>query len=413
MILFSPPYSRNSIYRPVTWYFSFQAANLIYAEVRLVSGGQLVAVNQVRPVQTDFTNTSFFLYDASKLLQSKIGIQPATKTNIFPTPLDGFYEINNATITESANLLITYYALGPDNTPVVVGGESTGAAICVNSCVQIGELESLEEYVLGIGFILKKILTRRPPGSPNRFDTYQKIKNYQTLNLTYFPDRFTTVARITFTRENLTFIGEYFVKLFTTGVARTVGLGLKQLETAPYLTGAPVLPDNEIKYMTIELGNGTGFSFVSQTVQYCYNIDYCNKGLEVHFMNDLSGFDSFIFDNSIIKERSTKGLGARKGLTVDFTYLNPGLNQEDYGRFKYNNEDTKEEIKIVSQDLTPNEVQLLTPLIYSPEVYIIENGLVFSVQVLDTVFVVDDLNNSTTRLELTIVKSIDRFVQIR
>ena len=417
MILSQPIYEKNAIYRPVTWYTVYQSNNLAYAEIETYVNSILVSTNFIQPavIVPGPTNINYFIFDARKILQLNIGIPEIDNSTIFTTNLNQPFESVNIEQGKSVNINIKYYDY-VNGVPTFSETEGEQPRIfCVNSCVQNGEPAGLDDYLISFGSF-KKVLTRRPAGNLFTLKAESEIKSDQHLNISYFPDRFTNAAELIFYDKDNNIISTNVLKLsgVQPPIVRTIGLGLNQLVGASFITAPPVLPNREIKKYAFSLGNYGSNVYKRETLLYIVNVDYCNKGFEVHFINDLLGFESFVFDRVVTEEEEARGSFARKPLTTNFLY-SPQLaqNTSDYGRFKYNNIETKKTFKCVSKDLTELEAEMLKPLIYSTEIYGIYKGDLISLVLNDSKFVTNDLNEPLVRLECTFVASVDPFAQIR
>lgn len=104
----------------------------------------------------------------------------------------------------------------------------------------------------------------------------------------------------------------------------------------------------------------------------------CNDFCEVHFLNCLGSFDSFVFTG----DKETKSIVKRKKFSQS---INKGFSVSDRGQSVLGTKATKEVI-LFSRFLNAGESEMLSDLIHSPEVYIIEDDQFCPVVVKDGSF---------------------------
>ena len=414
MIIAQPNYTYNSAYLPVLWQSFVFFTDMAYAKVTVQLTGAAGSEELLFAPQFEAFGATYFLFDIQRTLQLKMGTPQRLKSAVFPrfntAPASFGYTAAAVECYISTFLDIEYYQY-QNGLPVLVDQDTTNQADILLGVRQIEEDDSFAEYITAPASDAK-FLTRRSHERPTN------ITRNQSLYLNYINNREITTFRLQgFDKnDNLIYSGVH-PQLNTGALQQTWGVGLPQLATyipGAFLSGSFDATDPNIKRYTVEVGNGdeSGLNrFVPFTVAQQFNVvDGCKDALEVNWLNDLGGGESYVFRTETITEITGKGSFARQPLISDPNLPRP---KHDRGRFKFNNTETLVQYKCKSDFLNKDEAEYIKSLLYTMELYQIKDFDFFSLQVEDTSFVEDDNNEFYTQLEITFTASIDKYSMIR
>ena len=127
----------------------------------------------------------------------------------------------------------------------------------------------------------------------------------------------------------------------------------------PYFTTA--FDGTNIDHYSVTLGDYDRGVFTPKTETYWFNVE-CQKedSLNIIWMNDLGGGESYTFQTDIVKELKTKGTFAKRSLPLGSGSI---VNKFQTSRFKFQNNETTVQYKCVSQNLNEYEAEYIKSLI--------------------------------------------------
>ena len=160
--------------------------------------------------------------------------------------------------------------------------------------------------------------------------------------------------------------GKFAAALSSSYEVRTVGVGMANLRTQVYDSGAVDIDNVDLAYYTVEL---VGLFDTPYLVTRQFNkTGCCNRGIRLHFLNNYAAADAFTFDSKVSKGIANKSSKAIKPLDWDGSSEMPH-SITDKGSFKIQNE-ASDNYNLQSRYLLAADADWLKQLLYSPEVYI-------------------------------------------
>ena len=115
-VIYTPPYSPNSMYRPNVYVTSQTTTqNLVLAVASVVVDFTSITTIRKSPAYTTGAapTTFFFEFDVSKILQTVSAPNPKTITSVFAKDLNVVYNANNSDCHTEVGLIISYYYIDP------------------------------------------------------------------------------------------------------------------------------------------------------------------------------------------------------------------------------------------------------------------------------------------------------------
>ena len=421
-IISTPPFDINSIYRPVEYEFSIinsPFAPITYAIIEVRISGFLIATKLQPPNRIQGTQ-ALFNVDISKDLQRNLGTDysddaPDLPINtIFPTTFNQSLVVDNfRNVRGDIVLNITYYGLNVQNLPIEITTESTDPITASIAIRQITDDPSLDEYIQD-GINLKKALTRRPGGilqDPNASER-TTLTETQDLSLSFYDDGSINTFQID-AKNKKTSVGLFYADLSALtqfAIQKTVSVGLQSLQGLNYLTTS--FAGVEVDQYGITFGDFRNPNiFTPLTETYWFDI-VCAKpdSLNVIWMNDLGGGESYTFQAEVIQTLKTKGTYAKNTLSPLAGFSSIKFLSS---RFKQNNVENLVQYQCKSKNLDSNEAEYIKSLLYTVECYIEIDGKYYQAQVEDATFDVDINNKHFTVLEILLTRSVDQISMIR
>ncbi|MCP4521689.1 MAG: hypothetical protein GY827_08390 [Cytophagales bacterium] len=406
MIVATPKYDYNSAYLPFLFELVFNGINMAYAQISVFIDGNFEETKFVAPRSSTNTTTSFTV-DLQTSLQLRMGTPQFGISNVFPTfpvtPTQFPYQVVNDNNFKDVRIIVSYYQF-QNNIPALAGRDVSQTYKALVGTRQINEPEEYIGFITGSS-LQGKFLSRRK-FSPTETTP---ITRSQSLYFSFIADpNINSFQVIALNKQGLPIYNAVGNFLSSAGDIKTLGVGLPQLDYPSWLSGSFDPTDPEIDKYSVVVGNGN-FSAFSQFFLFQVVPD-CKEGLEVHWLNELGGGESYVFRTETIETLSVKGNFARSPLSADPFDVRKTFEK---GRFKFNNADAKIQYTCVSDFLQRDEAEFLKGLLYATEVYAVIDGAFYSLQVEDGDFVIDDNNDFKTQLEVTLTRSVDQYTLIR
>ena len=234
----------------------------------------------------------------------QISVFPRFLTNPTTQP----YQAINPECYKNVDIIIEYFQY-QNGLPVKIETETSPLYKALLGVRQLGELDDFTEYIPAPA-PRAKFLTRRSDTNAT------KITKSQSLYLSFLSTReMNTFSVASFDKNNVlidTAVGQI---TSPSGDQKTIGAGLPQLDYASWISGSFDPTNPNINSYIIEVGSGTFQPYTKR--QSFLVVDDCKEGLEVQWLNDLGGGESYVFRTETIKELSSKGSFARSPLLVD------------------------------------------------------------------------------------------------
>jgi hypothetical protein len=411
-VVYTPPYTPNSQYRP-NLFVTYQTAPnpLVLAIAQIyVDGITLTTTIKKSPAYVSGTDY-YFEFDVSKILQSVSAPNPKTLTTVFPNTLNTSYDVLNSDCHTNVFILVEYFYNDP-TTNVLTQLESGGSPViditlsgnyATIGTRQTGEYMGLDNYVIDYPTLPNVYdrywLTNLPYVAPQALVTTNNpipICKFDNLNMSYIPTAGTNALRVIVYDANQAIVDSGFVTMTpnSTLTPRTIGVGIPQLTQFTYsnptvplsLAGMPVG-----YYYSVQVGNLIAPStFTLQGVKYMFKmVDCCANKVRLHWLNRLGGSDAYTFTNKKIVSESNSSSLAQKAQTWITTA--PSSYTFDKGRFKIQQNATKEyEVESTFYDVSWGE--WLAELLSSPEVYMETSVGLISVVITDSSIKIEETN---------------------
>jgi len=407
MITATPKYKYNSMYLPFLFELTVNTVDMAYAKVFVKFQGAIVDTMLVPPYQ-EFGASTVFLVDVQRTLQLRKGTPSDGKISVFPsynfTPTILPYQQTNTECYEFVSIDVEYYQF-QNGLPVLTGTDVSEEYTALLGVRQIEEPENFEAFELSSSQT-GKFLTRR---ASDISGVSTKLTRSQSLYLSF-------IDAVGINQFQIIALDAQGVPIYTaTNVViglqegqKTIGVGLPQLGYPSWTSGTFDPTDKNIKTLLFSVGSVGFFPF--SNVQIFDIVDDCKDGLEVLWLNDLGGGESYVFRTETIKEISSKGSFARSPLTENPLVVR---RSDSKGRFKFNNTETKVQYKCVSDFLNEVEAEYIKSLLYSMTVYAVIDTEFYQLQVEDGGFIESDNNDFKTQLEITFTRSVDQYSMIR
>jgi hypothetical protein len=197
--------------------------------------------------------------------------------------------------------------------------------------------------------------------------------------------------------------GTFTTALSTTYEIYTLGVGMANLRTQVYSTGAVNIDDVDMVYYTVELVGLFGTAYL-ETKRF-NKVSCCDeKGLRIHFMNNYATADAFTFNSKQKDTLTATSAGAQKPLKWDaFDPIAPH-NIKEKGAFKIQNT-AVENHQLESRFLSYEEAQFLKQLLYSPEAYLETDGGFLPITVNDVDMTTFDSTTSAVAFVIDITQA--------
>ena len=419
-LIYSPPYSPNSIYRPNVFVTSQTTSdNLVLAIATIIVDSVTITSIRKSPAYTTGSapTTFFFEFDVSKILQSLSAPNPKTITSVFSKDLNVNYNFLNVDCHTSVGLIIAYYYIDPVTNLLTIL-ESGGFPIIdtfspgYNATIgtrQTLDYMGLDNYAIGYpttpGVYDKYWLTKLPYVSPLASATTNNpipICKTENLTMSYIPTSGTNALRVIIYDQNQTVVGTSGYVSVTPNSSytpRTIGIGIPQLSLATYTAFNPTFGTNlanipEGYYYSIQAGNLIApNAFTLQGVKYMFKVvDCCANKVRLHWLNRLGGSDAYTFTNKkTVLESNTSEIAQKMQTWIQATPPSPSTYTWDKGRYKIQQTVLKEyEVESTFYDVSWGE--WLAELLSSPEVYMETPSGLVSVVITDSQIKIEETN---------------------
>jgi len=380
----APLFSLNSQYSPNVFLFSMASANpLVMAEAVIAVDLTTTTLIQ-KSTSYVLGGVYYFVFDVSKILQTKSAPKSQAKTTVFLDTLNASYEVLSSDIHTQVGLVVTYYYNDPTTgllTQFVTTDTIMTAYPAIAGTRQTRDWNNMgmNSYIIdypSVGGVYDKyFLTNLPsvyPTASSKTTNPIPICSGENLTMSYVPSSTTNALRVILYDANQNVVGTAgFIQITpnSTYTPRTIGAGIQQLLATTMTPSNPLTTIQTGYYYSIQAGNLTlPSTFVLQGVKYMFKVvDCCNeKSIRLHWLNRLGGSDAYTFNSKKKVEEKTKSETAQKPLTWNLT--NPPATSYDKGVFKIFQETTKE-YEVESSFYDESWGAWLAELLSSPEVY--------------------------------------------
>ena len=419
-VIYTPPYSPNSMYRPNVYVTSQTTTdNLVLAVASVVVDFTSITTIRKQPAYTTGSapTTFFFEFDVSKILQTVSAPNPKTITSVFAKDLNVVYNVINNDCHTEVGLIISYYYIDPVTnllTQLTSGGSPVIDTIGSGFFATIGTRQTLDYMGLD-NYVLDY------PAMPNVYDRYWLTKLPYVLpqasattnnpipicrtdnqTMSYIPTAGTNALRVIIYDSSQTVVGSAgFITLTpnSTLTPRTLGIGIPQLAVATYTAFNPTfglvlanIPEGY--YYSIQAGNLIApNAFTLQGVKYMFKlVDCCANKVRLHWLNRLGGSDAYTFTNKkTVLESNASEIAQKMQTWIQATPPSPSTYTWDKGRYKIQQTVLKEyEVESTFYDVSWGE--WLAELLSSPEVYMETPSGLVSVVITDSQIKIEETN---------------------
>jgi hypothetical protein len=415
-VIYTPPYSPNSMYRPNVFVTSQTTSdNLVLAVATILVDG-VTNITSIRKPPAYTTGTApityFFEFDVSKTLQTVSAPNPKIITSVFAKDLNVNYNFLNTDCHTSVGLLIQYYYIDPVTNLLTIYPAVDIIGAGYNATIgtrQTLDYMGLDNYAIGYpttpGVYDKYWLTKLPYVSPLASATTNNpilICKTENLTMSYIPTSGTNALRVIIYDQNQTVVGTagyISVTPNSSYTPRTIGIGIPQLSLATYTAFNPTFGTNlanipEGYYYSIQAGNLIAPSaFTLQGVKYMFKVvDCCANKVRLHWLNRLGGSDAYTFTNKkTVLESNTSEIAQKMQTWIQATPPSPSTYTWDKGRYKIQQTVLKEyEVESTFYDVSWGE--WLAELLSSPEVYMETPSGLVSVVITDSQIKIEETN---------------------
>ena len=411
-ITVAPFYTPNSIYRPNVFIAGQASANaLVLCKAEVYVDATLTATIQKAPY-LDFAGTYFFKIDVSKVLRNVKAPMSSDLTSIFGSSTGALNLPTANTNTDckaDVFIIVTYFYRDP-TTGLLTDLGVTDNSLTYESIIatrQTRDDMDLSSYLmLGVGFT--PFLSNRAlynSGINERIDICSD-ENYFKTCLPYTSNAFQVQ---TFDVSGVLIdsgVASFTAPADTTPI--TLGLGIPNLTTQAYISGAVTITNPLVASYTVQVGIWTGvFSGRSSVLLFSVGECCANRSFRLHYMNRLGGAEAYTFSSKLTKQEVNKSQAAQKPQT--WGVAAPPNTTFDKGKFKIQNT-AFNQYKVEGKFYDEEEAEYIKDLLSSPEVYWETSDGLVAVLVQDAVFTKSE-TETFTKLELTIIEANDISIQ--
>lgn len=413
-VLYTPPYTPNSQYRP-NLFVTYQTAPnpLTLAVASIIVDSVVVTTIRKPPAYTvgGAPINYYFEFDVSKILQTVSAPNAKNLTTVFPKDLNVAYNSINNDCHTAVGLIVSYYYIDP-TTNVLTQLESGGSPVldtigsgyyATIGTRQTGEFMGLDNYVIDYPTLPNVYdrywLTNLPSVAPQALTTTNNpipICKFDNLNMSYIPTAGTNALRVILYDASQNIVDSGFVTMTpnSTLTPRTIGVGIPQISQFTFSNALMPLLLASLPvgyYYSVQVGNLVGPStFTLQGVKYMFKmVDCCANKVRLHWLNRLGGSDAYTFTNKKIVSESNSSTLAQKAQS--WILSAPSSYTFDKGRFKIQQTATKEyEVESTFYDVSWGE--WLAELLSSPEVYMETAVGLIAVVITDSSIKIEETN---------------------
>lgn len=414
MLIYSPPYTPNSMYRPNLFVTMQPSANpLVLAVANIYVDSLTLTTTIKKPPAYNAGGNYYFEFDIAKILQTNSAPNPTTLSTVFAKDLNVTYNFLNNDCHTAVFVSVSYYyidsitglltQLTAGSPPVNVVDNFGPGYYATIGTRQTLDYMGLDSYVLDFpvvgGVYDRYFLTNLPsvyPQASVKTNNPIPICSSDNLTMSYIPTAFTNVLRIVIYDQNQNFInpaGFISITPNSTLTPRTIGVGIPQL-AATTISPALSIPIANLPvgyYYSIQGGQLIGGGFIPQGVKYMFKVvDCCANKVRLHWMNRLGGTDAYTFTN--FKKVSVTNNSSTAQKPLGWNTFQPSTYTFDKGRFKIQQTAlTQYEVESVFYDISWGK--WLSELISSPEVYMETPSGLVAVVVEDSEITIEETNN--------------------
>lgn len=366
-ILYAPTYAPTSARRPIEWTVGIVSGFSVERAIgRLYINGNLVT--QTPLSKSPDPNLSagvfyFFVLDFQQIVADFLLPQPSQLSSVFG----------------SGTTDVPYNAVSSDAyCEIYAEFEYYYRDTTTNTLVNAG--------VTDISSVVNVLAATRQHTQPMDFNDYLPFFNSNNNWLTDAPDQqeiceddshylsyLVNVAALTIKITTYDSAGvQIDTGTFITGIStdfpvRTIGVGMANLRTQVYATGAVNIDDPDMSYYTVELVGLFSFPYLREL--RFNKVECCdNRTMRIHFLNLYGCADAFTFDSKRKDNVVTKSARAQKTLNWNAGSATPHLIQNK-GGFKTQNTAANTH-DLESKYLSKSDAVWLSQLLHSPECYI-------------------------------------------
>ena len=369
-IVQQPQYNPTSIYQPVVYEVKLATANpneVKYCQYTINVDGVAIAKDRKEYYKTVNLGLGvfeyYFLIDVQSFLQ-RYYAPNKDKSSMFGA-LGAASDSENTDAHAEVILDLTYLELNGLTGKIFVAPttESSTSIYCTLAKRQNGDDRSLATYTASP---FRDFLTK----SPRSLATCDSLNQF----LSYYTDGtiFNYMRVVLFDSAGLILSTDYTLTNAVTNSQNTISTGLAQLQTIPagsWLSGVAPNFAAAASYK-VDIGEGVlapSFSYTRKTEEFFYVIeDCCNKKLQVFWLNDLGGVDTYqlpflSLEDTISADQFEKPLAWDAGAVVPHA-------QYDYGRLRNNIKAVRK--YTINTKVTNSEYAWLRSILWSAELYI-------------------------------------------
>jgi len=411
----APPFAPNSQYRPNKFLVSMTSANpLVLAQASIVVDSLGVTSMSKSPLYFIGT-TYYFEFDVAKVLQTYSAPKSTAKTSTFPNVLNAPFNVSNTDCHTLVGLIISYYYNDPVTgllTQFVTTDTIPTGYPATNGTRQTRNFNSMgmNAYSMVTGSGITPFLTNFPNVVGNPYPICPTENAY----LSFIPNTCNAVLVETVdSTGTLIEDGLFSITPNTNLVPTTIGVGMINLATQTYFSGAVNMSNANIAEYRIYVGNAYFISgnwlFVQASEGRVYKkIECCTeRNIRLHWLNRLGGADAYTFSSKKKIEQKNKSELAQVPQT--WNYTTPPTTIYDRGLFKIAQEVTVE-YEAQSKFYTEAEGAWIAELLSSPEVYM-ETSLGLVAVVLTDSSITTSENNELLNLTISFVEANNISVQ--
>jgi hypothetical protein len=360
----TPQFTPNSAYRPNEFITEQTYADPVeWAFVELTVNGTVLEPFPVPLYQESPVGTYQFRFDVQRFLQDAVAPFASAKTPVFGAfnaPFNGL--VNECRVEYSVD--VTYKYRDPATNLLVDLGvtDSSGTFYAIAATRQHTQAMDFSGYKPTAG----------TPSSINwltNIGTSAKVSNSENLWLCHIADAAADTYRITTYTAAGVLLQQGIFAAFTSATEteiQSVGVGIANLATQVYSSGAVTLPNPAAAYYEIQLYNGA-LPFNNFIKPFRFNIvPDCEGSVRLHWFNLLSGADAYTFKKLQQKRTQASYTTAQKTLGWAQTLTPHNIN--DKGAYKLQTT-AGQTYEADSDYLTPDQAEWLMELALSNEVY--------------------------------------------
>lgn len=411
----APPFALNSQYRPNKFLVSMTSSDpLVLAQASIVVDSIGVTSMSKSPLYNIGT-TYYFEFDVAKVLQTYSAPKSTAKTTVFPDTLGVPLNVSNTDCHTQVGLIISYLYNDPVTglltqfatvDTIATGYPATNGTRQTRNFAAMG----MDAYIMVTGSGITPFLTNFPNVVGNPYPICSTENSY----ISFIPNTCNAVLIETVdSAGTLIEDGLFSITPNTNLVPTTIGVGMINLATQTYFTGAVNMSDPNIAEYRVYVGNayliGLNWLFVQASEQRVFKkIECCaERSTRLHWLNRLGGADAYTFSSKkTIKQKNKSELAQ---VPQTWTYNTPPTTIYDRGLFKIA-QDVTIDYEVESKFYTEAEGLWIAELLSSPEVYLETSDGLVAVVITDSSITTSE-NNELLNVTINFVESNNISVQ--